>query len=156
MISQKLKEFLEQNNIMYGVMSHPEAFTAPEIAASLHVKGKNFVKTVILKANGKMIMAALSTNKRADLRKIKELTGVGDVRLANENEFKNLFPDCEVGAEPPFGNLYGMDVYADKELSKDDRICFNAGNHYETVEIDFKDYTRLVNPKLAEFGILMA
>ncbi len=153
MICKKLKDYLDKNSVNYKVLVHPEAFTAQEIAAALHVPGKELAKVVIIKAGERFVMAVLPASWKIDMHKLKELLQTKDVRLATEEEFGKLFPDCEVGAMPPFGNLYDIDVYEDKTLSEDKEIFFLAGNHMESIKMDYADYAALVKPKIAEFGM---
>ena len=149
---KKLKEFLDRENVKYISIKHSSAFTAQEIAASAHIPGKELVKTVMIKINGKMAMAILPASYKIDLKLLQEITGAENVRLAGEAEFKDKFPDCEVGAMPPFGNLYNMDVFAAQSLEDDDEITFNACSHTELIKLSFKDFKRLVNPKIVEFS----
>jgi len=149
---QKLKEFLDYHDVKYVSIKHSHAYTAQEIAESVHVPGKELAKTVMIKINDKMAMAVLPATERVDFDLLKGVAGTDNVRLAGEDEFKNLFPECEPGAMPPFGNLYGMDVYAERSLSRDKEIAFNAGSHTEVFRMKYKDYERLVNPKLARFS----
>lgn len=149
---QKLKEFLDKNNIKYVSITHSKAYTAQEVAASAHIPGKELAKTVILKVEGKMAMAVLPASYKIDFDHLKEIIGLNDVRLADEIEFKDKFPGCEVGAMPPFGNLYGMDVYVAESLAEDDEIAFNAGSHTELIKLAYNDFERLVKPKVVEFS----
>ena len=149
---KKLKEFLDRENVKYISIKHSSAFTAQEIAASAHIPGKELVKTIMIKINGKMAMAILPASYKIDLKLLQEITGAENVRLAGEAEFKDKFPDCEVGAMPPFGNLYNMDVFAAQSLEDDDEITFNACSHTELIKLSFKDFKRLVNPKIVEFS----
>ena len=149
---KKLKEFLDRENIKYISIKHSSAYTAQEIAATAHIPGKELVKTVMIKINGKMAMAILPASYKIDLKLLQEITGTENVRLAGEAEFKDKFPDCEVGAMPPFGNLYNMDVFAAQCLEDDDEITFNACSHTELIKLSFKDFKRLVNPKIVEFS----
>jgi Ala-tRNA(Pro) deacylase len=152
MPAKKLKEFLDENKIKYLSITHSSAYTAQEIAASAHIPGKELAKTVILKIDGKMIMAVLPASFRIDLNVFKEVTKASNIRLADEHEFIDKFPECEPGAMPPFGNLYGIDVYAAKSLSDDEEIVFNAGTHTELIKMTYKDFNNLVKPKLIEFS----
>jgi Ala-tRNA(Pro) deacylase len=111
MATERLKEFLDREGIRYTSQSHPTAYTAPEVAASAHVPGAEFAKTVIVNLDGKLAMAVLPANRKVVLQDLREVTGVEHVTLVPEHEFKERFPDCEPGAMPPFGNLYGMDVF---------------------------------------------
>ncbi len=150
---ERLENVLKTNKVSYKMFQHPEAFTAQEIAASLHIPGKELAKVVMVKANGRFIMAVLPASWRVDLRRLKEVVGEKDLRLASEEEFRLLFPDCEAGAEPPMGNLYNMDTFVDESLAEDENIFFNAGNHYETVKMSYRDYARIVMPEVGEFAI---
>jgi Ala-tRNA(Pro) deacylase len=147
-----LRDFLDQNKIKYVSIKHSLAYTAQEIAASAHIKGKELAKTVLIKIDGKMAMCVLPANYKINFDDLKELLGGKNIRLANEVEFKDKFPECEVGAMPPFGNLYGMDVFADATLAKDAEIAFNACSHTELVQMSYKDYESLVKPKLIKFS----
>jgi Ala-tRNA(Pro) deacylase len=149
---QKLKDFLDKENVKYVSIKHSSAYTAQEIAASAHIPGKELAKTVVVKINGKMAMAVLPASYKIDIKLLKEITGADNIRLADETEFKDKFPDCEVGAMPPFGNLYNIDVYAAQSLEDDEDIVFNACTHTELIKLAFKDYKRLVNPKIIEFA----
>jgi Ala-tRNA(Pro) deacylase len=152
-ILSKLREFLEANKVPYSVHSHPEAYTAQEIAALQHVKGRMLAKVVIAKADGNFLMLVLPADHRVDFERLKSALGLGEVRLAQEAEFRDLFPGCEVGAMPPFGNLYGVPVHVDRALEKDEEIVFNAGTHTLTAKMRFRDFAALVKPVVAEFAV---
>jgi Ala-tRNA(Pro) deacylase len=152
MPAKMLREFLDQNKIKYVSIKHSLAFTAQEIAASAHIKGKELTKTVLVKIDGKMEMFVLPASNKINFDLLKDLFGGKSVRLANEIEFKDKFPECEVGAMPPFGNLYGMNVYAEDILSKDEEIAFNACSHTELIQMAYEDYERLVKPRLMKFS----
>ena len=147
---QKLKEFLDSQKVKYVTIYHSPAFTAQEIAASAHVPGKELAKTVMVKIDGKMAMAVLPASFRVDMDLLRDVTGASSVELAGEKEFKDMFPACEVGAMPPFGNLYDMDVYVADVLAEDEEIAFNAGSHTELVRLAYADFERLVKPKVVE------
>jgi Ala-tRNA(Pro) deacylase len=147
-----LREFLEANKVPYSVHSHPTAYTAQEIAALQHVKGRQLAKVVMVTA-GDLLMLVLPADRRVDFEKVKTLLGVGDVRLAEERDFRDLFPGCDTGAMPPFGNLYGVPVYADHSLEKDEEIIFNAGTHTLTAKIAFRDYLAHVRPAMGDFTV---
>src|SRR6059036_2475529 len=131
---RKLKEFLDQERVKYVSIVHSTAYTAQEVAASAHITGKELAKTVIVELDGKMAMAVLPANRKIVLQDLREVTGSEEVKFASEEEFKEKFPDCETGAMPPFGNLYGMDVYAAAGLAENDEIAFNAGSHTEVIK----------------------
>ena len=148
----RLEAYLRENKVPFQVQHHPKAFTAQEIAASEHIPGKMLAKVVIVFADGKMAMLALPAPYRVDLAKASALLGAKEVRLAREEEFAAAFPDCEVGAMPPFGNLYDLSVYVDKALAEDESIVFNAGTHTDTMSMSYADFERLVRPTVAEFA----
>ena len=152
---KRLKEFLDNNNIKYIVISHSPAYTAQAIAASAHVSGKDLAKTVMIKVDGKMAMAVLPASYQVDFGLMKEAVGAKKIELATESEFKDLFSECEVGAMPPFGNLYNMDVFAAARLAEDEEIAFNAGSHTELIRLAYKDFERLVKPKVVKFSAAM-
>ncbi|MGH8502736.1 MAG: aminoacyl-tRNA deacylase [Gammaproteobacteria bacterium] len=146
----KLKEFLDRNGIKYVSISHSPAYTAQEIAASAHIPGKDLAKTVIIKLDGRLAMMVLPASDKVSFSPLKAATGASHVDLADESEFKSRFPDCELGAMPPFGNLYGMQVFVAKPLTRDAEIAFNAGSHTELVKLAYSDYQRLVEPTVVE------
>ena len=148
---RKLKEFLDENKVKYVAITHSPAFTSQEVAASAHISGWSMAKTVIVKVDGQFAMCVLPANLKIILQDLREITGMDDVRFATEAEFKNLFPDCEVGAMPPFGNLYDVDVYVAPTLAENDEIAFNAGSHTEVIRMAYQDFARLVEPKVVEF-----
>ena len=150
---KRLKEFLDSHNIKYVIISHSRAFTAQETATSAHIPGKELAKTVMVKMNGKMAMAVLPASSKIDFDLLEKATRSGKVEIASEKEFKDMFPECEVGAMPPFGNLYGMDVFVAESLTEDEEISFNAGSHRELVKMAYKDFERLVKPKIVKFSV---
>ena len=151
MPAQKVKEFLTSHGIKYVTIKHSAAYTAQEIAASAHVPGKELAKTVMVRIDGKMAMAVLPASERVDFDRLKEAAGAGKVELAGEQDFKDMFPECEIGAMPPFGNLYEMQVFVAASLAEDEEIAFNAGSHTELIRLAFEDFRRLVEPKVVEF-----
>ncbi|MBU4404278.1 MAG: YbaK/EbsC family protein [Candidatus Aminicenantes bacterium] len=149
---KKLKEYLEKNKIKYVAVSHSKAYTAMEIAASAHISGKELAKTVMVKIDGNMAMAVLPASQKVDFDLLKKAVMAKQVEIASEGEFKNLFPECELGAMPPFGNLYGLDVYVAESLAEDEEIVFNAGSFTELIRLSFQDYEKLVMPKVLKFS----
>ena len=143
-----LREFLDKNRVKYLVISHSVAYTAQGIAALTHTPGKELAKTVILSIDGRLAMAVVPASFKIDLLRLRKQLRANSVELASETEFRDQFPDCETGAMPPFGNLYGMEVFADESLALDKEIAFNAGSHRELVRMSFADFQRLVNPGL--------
>ncbi|MFZ1036996.1 MAG: YbaK/EbsC family protein [Smithella sp.] len=148
MPARKLKEFLDSQAVKYLKIAHSPAYTAREITQSLHINGRKVAKTVIVFIDGKMAMAVLPANRSIDFDHFRKTLGENKIELATERQFKDMFPDCEVGAMPPFGNLYGMEVYVDQHLTEDDDIFFNACSHSELIEMSYQDFERLVKPKV--------
>ncbi len=152
MPAKLLKKFLDDNNVKYITIKHSEAYTAQEIAASAHIKGDEFAKTVVLKIDGMMALAVLPASYTINFATFNKL-GLGDnVRLANEMEFKDKFPGCEVGAMPPFGNLYNMPVYTAESLMMDKEIAFNSGSHKELIKMKTEDFIKFVQPDILKFS----
>ena len=150
-VSERLVHFLEQQHVPFVTIPHARAYTAQEIAASVHVPGQDVAKTVMVLADGKLTMAVVPATRRLDLVALKKSIGARKIRLATETEFEGVFPECEVGAMPPFGNLYDLPVVVDDSLKKDVEIVFNAGSHTETVKIRFDEFINLVKPTFASF-----
>ena len=153
MPSKKLKSFLDENKIKYVSIQHSSAYTAQEIAAIAHIPGKDLAKTVIIKIDGKMAMAVLPASFKVSFENLKDTLGVKEARLAYEQEFIDKFPDCEVGAMPPFGNIYGMEVFVAESLAEDEEIAFNACSHTELIKMTFADFEKLVKPKRIKFSV---
>lgn len=149
----KLVNYLDEHGKKYVVIKHSPAFTAQEVAASAHIPGKEMVKTVIVKADGEMRMVVLPSTYDVDFDAIKEATGAGEVELASEDEFGEIFPDCELGAMPPFGNFYDIDTLVAESLTDDEVIAFNAGTHKELVRMNYKDYEELAEPQIMPVGV---
>ena len=152
-MSTRFRQYLDNHQIAYEELSHAETFTAPETAAALHVPGKEMAKTVIVKSRGRYCMAVLPAHERVDFTKIARMLNVDAVCLATEDEMKTLFPDCEVGAMPPFGTLYGMEEYVDEALLEDREIVCPAGNHHEAVRMALRDFMKLTKPAVADIHI---
>ncbi len=152
MPARKLKEFLDSQNVRYMTISHSPAYTAQEIAASAHIPGKELAKTVMVKIDGKMAMAVLPASYKVDIELLKQAAGATQVELASEQDFKDMFPESDLGAMPPFGNLYDVDVFVDDSLTKDAEIAFNAGSHTELIRLSYQDFARLAKPKVAKFS----
>ncbi len=150
---KKLKDFLNSHKVKYVTIIHSTAYTTQEIAASAHIPGKNVAKTVIIDIDGKMAMAVLPASYKIDFNLLKKSIGADSIQLASEQEFEYLFPKCDVGAMPPFGNLYDMDVFVAVSLTEDEEIAFNAGSHSEIMKVAYKDFERLVKPKIIKFSL---
>jgi len=152
---KKLKEFLDSHEVEYISIHHSKAYSAQKIAAATHIPGKELAKTVMIRVNGKMSMAILPASYKINFDELKVAIDAKDVELANELEFKHIFPQCEVGAMPPFGNLYDMEVFVAESLAEDEEISFNAGTHVELIRMAYKDFERLVKPKVLKFSSVM-
>jgi Ala-tRNA(Pro) deacylase len=147
-----LTGYLDENNIEYVVITHSPAFTAQCIAGLAHIPGKELAKTVMVELDSQLAMAVLPANLRVDLLQLKKAANVRTAALASEDEFYGRFPMCETGAMPPFGNLFGIAVYAEESLARDIEIAFNAGTHRELIRMAWRDYERLVKPKIICFA----
>lgn len=148
MISQQIRKFLENHHVKYSVINHPTAYTASQIAQSAHIPGRQLAKIVVVKIDDKLAMVTLPAHVHLDLDAIKELSHGKKVKLAREYEFNTQFPGCEVGAMPPFGELYNMDVYLADSLTHQDWVAFNGGTHSDLLKINCKELLKLVHPKL--------
>ena len=145
-INERLRRFLDDNGIRYVVIAHSPAHTAQEVAASAHIKGKSVVKCVMVSGDGKHYLVATTANQKVNLDRFRTALGVREVRVERESDFRRLFDDCEVGAMPPFGNLYGLPVVVDEALCNDVEIAFNGGTHTALVQMSFADFEHLVKP----------
>jgi Ala-tRNA(Pro) deacylase len=153
MVLQTLREFLDKEGVKYVVVTHSPAHTAREIAAAAHIPGKEMAKTVMMKLDGEMVMVVLTASTTVDLGRLLGATGADEVELAHEQEFRHLFPGCELGAMPPFGNLFGLRTFVADELTEDEEIAFNAGSATELIRMSYRDYARLVQPRSLPFRI---
>ncbi len=152
MPAEKLKEFLDSNQVKYKTIGHSIAYTAQEIAAAAAVPGQELAKTIIVRMDGELAMAVLPASYRVDTKKLAKAARAKKVEIAGEEEFADLFPGCELGAMSPFGNLYGMKVFVAEKLAADREIAFNAGTHRELVRLGYADFERLVKPTVAAFA----
>jgi Ala-tRNA(Pro) deacylase len=150
-ISSKLKNYLDREHVHYEILPHQEAYRAVTIAHTLHAPEKEMAKVVIVKIDGRFVMTVLPASWNVDLHRLRELFAPRHVRLATEDEIKELFPDCELGSMPPFGNLYGLVVYVDRSLAEDEQIIFQGGTYSEAVRMRYADFAALVFPVVAEF-----
>ena len=151
-IPGRIREYLDEHKVPYEWLPHPPAYTAQEVAHSLHVSGKRLAKTVILDADGRLVMAVLPASHRLEVAKLKEALNAKRLEMLPESDLAELFPDCDLGAIPPFGNLYGMDVWLDRSLAESDEIVFTAGTHHDAVRVKYADYSALVKPFLRRFS----
>nr|MBN2278158.1 YbaK/EbsC family protein [candidate division Zixibacteria bacterium] len=150
---RRLLEFPDQNRVNYEIKKHPPAFTAQAIASLAHIPGGEMVKTVMVKVEGKMAMAVLPAANMVDFEMLRDTVGCDDVQMARESEFRDMFPDCELGAMPPFGNLYGLGVYVAEKLTGHKMIAFNACSQTEVLIMQYADFERLVKPKMIKFAL---
>jgi len=153
---QKLKNFLDQKKVKYVTIRHSPAFTAQETAAAAHIPGKEMAKTVMVKIDGEMSMVVLPASMKVDFVRLLEATGAQVVELAQEREFRDLFPDCELGTMPPFGNLYGLKTFVAEELTEDEEIGFNAGSATEIMKLVYQDYEETVEPRVLPIRIAVS
>jgi len=149
---EKLEAYLREQGVSFEAQQHLLAYTAQEVAATEHIPGRTLVKVVIVRTDGNMVMLALPAPCRVDFAKAAHALGVGEVHLAREHEFSHIMPDCEVGAMPPFGNLYDMPVVIDRTVSDIDTIVCQSGTHTDTISLRYADFERLVKPAVAEFA----
>ncbi len=155
-IPRQIREYLESNNVTFEWLPHPEAFSAQEVAHSLHVSGKRLAKTVVLDADGRLVMAVLPASHRLNLHELKAPLGAKRLEMLPESELAKLFPDCDLGAIPPLGALYGIDVWVDRALAESDEIIFTAGTHADAVRIAYSDFVGLAKPRVGQFAEVWA
>lgn len=149
-ISRRIKEYLDKNGIKVEVVEHEPAYTSQQTAAAAHMSGNDLAKVVMAKTGGDYVMCVVPASRMVDLEALQAALGSQEpVELAHEREFQHLFPDCELGAEPPFGNLYDIPVIVDEALAAETEIGFNAGNHHELIKMKYQDYESLVLPRRA-------
>lgn len=146
MPATRVRELLDQQRIKYVTIRHSPAFTASEVAALAHVASNDFAKTVVVMADGKMSMVVIPASRRIQVHHLCNELGA-DVRLATETELAAAFPDCEVGAMPPIGKLYGLPVYVSSELAREKEIAFNAGTHTEVIKMAYADFAAIAQPR---------
>jgi Ala-tRNA(Pro) deacylase len=152
-LCERLKQFLARETVAYDVLPHTQVFTAQEVAAQSHVTGWHVAKVVVVRDEaGSAVMVAIPAPSLLDIAAVQKATGMARLRVAREAEFRALFPDCEIGAMPPFGNLYGVPVYVDASLTRSREFVFQAGNHLEAVRMSYADYERLARPVVGEFA----
>jgi Ala-tRNA(Pro) deacylase len=149
---ERLEAYLRKHQVPYQLQHHAQAFSAQKIAEREHIPGKMVAKTVIVMVDSQLIELVLPASSQVDLNKLQTYLGARDIRLAHESEFANVFPDCEVGAMPPFGNHYGIAVYMEKRLTEEETMVFPVGTHTDTMSLKYADFERLVQPKVIEFA----
>ena len=143
----RLKDFLDKNDVKYVSITHSKAFTAMDIAESAHIRGRDIAKTVVVKVDGRLALAVVPGTRKVDVERLRQGAGATTVELAKEPDFQGDFPGCELGAMPPFGNLFQMDVFVEPSLARDEEIAFNAGSHTELIRMRYQDFERLVRPR---------
>jgi len=153
MISARLKQFLDDNGAAYTVVQHDPAFTAQQLAARMHVPGRELVKVVVVRLDGRHALAAVPAPRLVDFKALARLVGVKKCSLASEDELQQLFPDCEVGAMAPFGNLYQLATFVDEEVSDIESMVVNAGTHADAVRLRYSELERLVHPRVGSFTV---
>lgn len=149
----RLEKYFRDNGVGFQAMTHPTAYTAQDVAAAQKVPGKQVAKVVMVLADAKTVMLVMPASYRIDFTKLKGVLGAKEARLAKEEEFSGIFPDCDTGAMPPFGNLYNVPMYVDRVLTEDPEIVFQAGSHRDTMKVAYKDYARLTQPIVADFAV---
>ena len=149
MPTRKLREFLDDKNVRYVVITHSPAYTAQEIAAAAHLPGRELAKAVVVHLDQSPALAVVPATKQIDFDKLRDAACVRQAALATEDDFAKMFPGCELGAMPPFGCLYDLPTFADESLTEDETIAFNAGSHSELIQLTFEDYRALVEPMVA-------
>ena len=147
-----VKQYLKKEKVKYKTLKHKPVYTAQEVAASAHIPGRQLAKTVMIKLDGEMAMAVLPASYQIDFKSLKKALGVKKIKLATEKEFEDYLPDCEMGATPPFGNLYEMQVIVDEELTTQEMIAFCSGTHTELIQLAYQEFERLVKPKVVVFS----
>lgn len=151
MINKKIITLLSHNHMDYRVVRHNISYTAQETAQAAHISGHNFAKTILLRVDGKPMMAVLPADAKINFKHIKEITGAKQANLASEEAIHFFFEDCDIGAMPPFGNIYRIPTLMDTLFENCEDIAFNAGDHEDVMMIKFADYCKLVHPKIAAF-----
>lgn len=152
MTLEKLKEYLDNHGVRYVVISHSLGYTSQEIARSAHIPTDQLAKSVIVRIDGNLCMAVLPASHKVDLHLLRDVTGAKRVELATEDEFAGNFRGCELGAMPPFGNIYGMEVYVSGLLAEQEEIVFNACSHRELIRMAYRDFAKLVQPRVIEMA----
>lgn len=151
-IPQRIREYLDSQKVPHEWIHHPQAFTSQEVAHSIHVSGKHLAKTIVLEGDGKLLMAVIPASHRLNLQDLRGAVEVKQLVMLQESELAKLFPDCELGAIPPLGTLYGVDVWVDRVLAQSDEIIFCAGSHADCVRMSYSDFFDLVKPQIGRFS----
>lgn len=152
MVPQKLEEYLKKSHVWYEVRQHPITMTSEELAQRENVDGHQVAKVVVMREGGKYFMIVLPASYFVDMKEVRRATGHPNMHFATESELETAFPDCEVGAMPPLGNLYDMPIFAEKALAEDDIIEFNGGTHEDAIRMKYKDWEKMTHPQLMHFS----
>jgi len=155
-IPQRIRDYLDSQDVPYEQLHHSQAFTAQEVAHSLHISGKRCAKTVVVNGDGKLVMALIPASNRLNLQEFRAVLEVSRLEMVPESELVKLFPDCDLGAIPPFGNLYGVDVWVDRAVSDSEEIVFCAGTHEDCIRMKYSDFAKLSKPRLGRFSEVWA
>jgi Ala-tRNA(Pro) deacylase len=153
-IPQRIRDFLDSQNVFYEAIHHSQAFTAQEVAHSLHVSGKKCVKAVVAEGDHKIVIVVMPASHRLNFQELKAALKVNQLEMLVESELAGLFPDCDVGAIPPIGNLYGLDVWVDRAVASTEKIVFCAGTHEDCIRMRYSDFAKLTRPFLGHFSEL--
>jgi Ala-tRNA(Pro) deacylase len=153
-IAKRLKELLDKERVEYEHGIHAEVYTTQEVAAVEHERGRCVIKTVVVRADGEFVLTGVPAALKVDEKALAKLLGAKKVVVAEEHEFAGLFPDCEVGGMPPFGDLYDLPLWLDKRLTSCEHVVFNAGTHADTIKMSFADYEELAVPQIGEFAVM--
>ena len=154
MPAKRVTQYLKKEKVKYKTLKHKSAYTAQEVAASAHIPGRQLAKSVMIEIDGEMAMAVLSAVYQIDFKGLKKALGVKKIKLATEKKFEDYLPDCEMGATPPFGNLYDMKVIVDQELTTEEMIAFCSGTHTELIQLSYQDFENLVKPEVIKFSVI--
>ncbi len=153
-IPQRIRDFLDSQNVFYETIHHSQAFTAQEVAHSLHVSGKKCVKAVVAEGDHKTVIVVMPASHRLNFQELKSAMKVKQLEMLVEGELVGLFPDCDIGAIPPIGNLYGIDVWVDRAVASTEKIVFCAGTHEDCIRMRYSDFAKMTRPFVAHFSEL--
>jgi Ala-tRNA(Pro) deacylase len=153
-IPQRVREYLDSKHVPHEWLHHAQAFAAQQVAHSMHVSGKHLAKTVVFSADGRLVMGVIPASRRLNLQELRALLEVKHLEMLSEDDLAKAFPDCELGAIPPLGNLYGMEVWVDRTLRESEDIVFCTGTHADCVRMKYSDFAGLVTPRVGCFSDL--
>ncbi|HUI41110.1 MAG TPA: YbaK/EbsC family protein [Terriglobia bacterium] len=153
-VTQQVCDYLESHHTRYQLLTHPQAFAAEQTAHELRVPDQQFAKAIVFRADGRAVMAVVPASMRVNVHALREALKAKNLEMAPENELAKLCSDCELGAFPPFGNLYGMEVWVDQSLAQSEEIVFNAGSHTQALQLKYSDFADLAHPRSAKIAEL--